>query len=30
MVIGVLSEVGIRHVAPRFYFSISKIEERGA
>jgi hypothetical protein len=30
MVIGVLSEIGIEDVAPKFYFSIFKIEERGA
>jgi hypothetical protein len=30
MVIGVLSEIGVQDVAPKFYFSIFKIEERGA
>jgi hypothetical protein len=30
MVIGVLSETGVEDVAPKFYFSIFKIEERGA
>jgi hypothetical protein len=30
MVIGVLSETGVQDVAPKFYFSIFKIEERGA
>jgi hypothetical protein len=30
MVIGVLSEIGIEDVAPKFYFSIFKIEECGA
>ena len=30
MVIGVLSEIGVQDVAPKFYFSIFKVEERGA
>jgi hypothetical protein len=30
MVIGVLGDVGVQHVAPKFYFSIFKVEERGA
>src|SRR3984885_8188648 len=30
MVIGVLSETGVQDVAPKFYFSIFKVEERGA
>jgi hypothetical protein len=30
MVIGVLTETGVQDVAPKFYFSIFKVEERGA
>jgi len=30
MVIGILSEAGLQDVAPKFYFSIFKVEERGA